>query len=373
MPSLKGEGIFVFISARCKAGERVLAPKFDYSIAMTNQQWQSLLHVVNGDATDAPIGFIIDSPWLPGWAGMSLLDYYTSESCWLDANLQVLERFPEILFLPGFWSEWGMCTEPSAFGAKCIWHENEFPFADKLRGTLADLAALETPHPESDGLGPFVLKRLAHTQQQIEAAGHKIRFAVARGPLNIAGFLAGNTELLMGMKLEPDAVHSLVEKITDFLVRWIQLQVATFPTIDGVFLLDDVVGFCGEDDFVRFGKPALQRVFAGADVRVKFFPNDAAGLVSAPHLADVGINLLNFGFEHPMAQMQTLVGDQVALVGNIPPRDVMARGGPDEVCQAVRAQIDSLSDTRRVLLSCGGGMPPDVPTENIEAFVRAAR
>jgi len=23
------------------------------------------------------------------------------------------------MFLPGFWSEYGMCTEPSAFGARC--------------------------------------------------------------------------------------------------------------------------------------------------------------------------------------------------------------------------------------------------------------
>jgi uroporphyrinogen-III decarboxylase len=341
---------------------------------MTDAQWQILLDVIGGAAIDPlPVGFIIDSPWLPGWAGVSLMDYYTSESCWLSANMRAVERFPEILFLPGFWSEWGMCTEPSAFGAKCVWQEDEFPFAAKLRGSLADLAALETPNPQTDGLTPFVLKRLAHTRQQIEAAGYKIRFAVARGPLNIAGFLAGNTELLMGMKLEPDAVHALVEKITDFLVRWVQLQAATFPTIDGVFLLDDVVGFCGEDDFVEFAKPCLKRVFDAVDVRVKFFHNDAAGLVSAPHLAAIGINLFNFAFEHTLPEMQALVGDQVTLLGNIPPRDVMARGGPDDVRQAVREILDSVADTRRVILSCGGGMPPAVPTENIEAFLEAAR
>jgi hypothetical protein len=40
-----------------------------------------------------------------------------------------------------------------------------------------------------DGLLPFVLNRLKLAQPHIEAAGHKIRFAVARGPLNIASFL----------------------------------------------------------------------------------------------------------------------------------------------------------------------------------------
>jgi uroporphyrinogen decarboxylase len=341
---------------------------------MTDAQWQTLLETIDGAVLDPlPVAFIIDSPWLPGWAGMSLLDYYTSETRWLDANLRVLARFPGVLFLPGFWSEWGMCTEPSAFGAKCIWQENEFPFAEKLPGTLSDIASRETPNPQTDGLAPFVLKRLVHNQQQINAAGHAIRFAVARGPLNIAGFLAGNSELFLGMKLEAETVHTLIEKITEFLVRWIQLQATTLPTIDGIFLLDDLVGFCGEDDFIEFGKPYLKRVFESIEARVRFFHNDAAGLVSAPHLAEVGVNLFNFAFEHPMAEMQALVGDQVALVGNIPPRDVLASGGPDDVRRAVGQLLDSLPDRRRVILSCGGGMPPGVPTENIEAFVDAVR
>ena len=35
------------------------------------------------------------------------------------------------MFLPGFWSEYGMCTEPSAFGAKCVWYENAFPSVEQ--------------------------------------------------------------------------------------------------------------------------------------------------------------------------------------------------------------------------------------------------
>ena len=31
------------------------------------------------------------------------------------------------MFLPGFWAEYGMCTEPSAFGAKLVWTEDDFP------------------------------------------------------------------------------------------------------------------------------------------------------------------------------------------------------------------------------------------------------
>ena len=85
---------------------------------MTNEQWEKLLAVLDGHRVDpAPVGFIIDSPWLPGWAGTSILDYYADGERWLEANLRAVTRWPDILFLPGFWSEYGMLNEPSAFGA----------------------------------------------------------------------------------------------------------------------------------------------------------------------------------------------------------------------------------------------------------------
>ncbi len=341
---------------------------------MTEDQWETLLEVLRGGAVEPlPVGFIIDSPWLPRWAGMSILDYYSSETRWFEANVQAIERFPSALFLPGFWSEYGMCTEPASFGARCVWQENEFPFAEQVSGDLEQLAEMRVPDPRTDGLTPFVLKRLLHARPRIEEAGHAIRFAVARGPLNILGFLAGNTEFLMGLKLQPDVVHTILDKITTFLEEWIRYQAETIPTIDGVLILDDLVGFLGEEDFLAFAQPYLKRVFSAVDTQVRFFHNDAQGKVCAPHLAGVGVTLFNFGFEHSMAEMQEWTGGEVALLGNIPPRDVLAQGTPDDVRRSVREMIDGLPDRRRVILSCGGGMPPEVPTENIAAFLDAAR
>jgi uroporphyrinogen-III decarboxylase len=341
---------------------------------MTQEQWNTLLAVVKGESLDpVPVGFIIDSPWLPNWAGISILDYFTSETMWFEANMRAIERFPGILFLPGFWAEYGMCTEPSAFGAKCIFHENEFPFAEKVLDDIGNAGALNKPNPKTDGLAPFVLKRLEHFQPRIEEAGHAIRFAVARGPLNIAGFFLGNTEFLIGLKMNPDESHALLDTITGYLEDWLKLQASTFPSIDGVLVLDDLAGFVGPDDFVEFAKPYLRRVFEAVDVEVRFFHNDAEGMICAPHLADIGVNLFNFSHNHSIKDMREAAGPDVALLGNIPPRDVLAQGTPEQVREAVKELLGSVDDTRKLILSCGGGMPPGVSTENIEAFVAAAR
>ena len=83
----------------------------------------------------------------------------------------------------------------------------------------------------------------------MESNGHKIKFAIARGPFNLASFLMGTTEFLMALKIQPDDVNALLVMITDFLVDWLRLQKSTFDSIDGIFLLDDIVGFVGPDDF----------------------------------------------------------------------------------------------------------------------------
>ena len=341
---------------------------------MTTEQWEKLLAVINGEIFEPlPVGFIIDSPWLPGWAGMSILDYYSSEQMWFEANLKAIKQFPDIMFLPGFWSEFGMCTEPSAFGAKCSWQENEFPYADKIITDIQQVDSLNKPNSKTDGLLPFVLKRLKHYQSKIEQEGHNIKFAVARGPLNIASFLAGSTEFLMAIRTNPDETRKLLEVITDFIIDWLNLQFESFPSIDGIFILDDIVGFLGEEDFKEAAMPYLKRIFQSLDVNVKFFHNDAAGLVCAPYLPEIGVNLFNFSFQHSLAKMKELTNNAVTLLGNIPTRDVLAAGTPEDVHSSIKTELESVSDKSRIILSCGGGMPPNVPTNNIEAFLSAAR
>ena len=210
------------------------------------------------------------------------------------------------------------------------------------------------------------------SRPEIEQAGHKLRFAVARGPLNIASFLLGTTEFLLALKTDPERTHRLLTLVTDFLVDWLAWQRECFPSIDGILLLDDIVGFVGQADFREFGLPYLKRAFA-ADVSVKFFHNDAPCKASAPLLAEAGINLLNFGTQHTLGEMKAWTGSSITLLGNVPPRDVLAAGSPADVARSVAELLAPLEDQTHLIVSAGGGMPPGTPTENIRALTRAVQ
>jgi uroporphyrinogen-III decarboxylase len=340
---------------------------------MTDKQWDELLAVVKGEPQGRPpIAFIIDSPWLPNWFGIDILTYFTNEELWFTANCKAIETFPEVTFLPGFWSEFGMCTEPSAFGAKCVFYQNEFPFADKVIRDVAQIDDLPEPNPATDGLLPFMLNRLRGVLPRLESMGHKIRFSVSRGPLNIATFLMGTTEFLMALKTDPVQAHKLLRVITGFLKKWHALQRETFPSIDGMFLLDDIVGFIGEEDFREFGLPYFKELYVGGGA-VKFFHNDAECAKSIKYYAELGINLYNPGIFNTLAELRQMSGHQLAILGNIPPRDVLAKGSPADVAAAVKKLLAETPDKSKLILSCAGGVPPGVRTENLRSFIDAAK
>jgi len=336
---------------------------------MTEDQLGVLYNLIKGDSRLLEIGFIIDSPWLPGWYNISTIDYYTSDELWFKANQKAVDTFPEVIFFPGFWAEYGMCTEPSAFGVKCIFPPNDFPSVEKLALPDNDLRNLIKPDPANDGLLPFVVNRLKLMQGRVNKIGHIYPFAISRGPLNIASFLVGTTEFLMLLKLEPEKAHFILNVITDFICDWLEYQMENFTTMDGIMILDDIVGFLGEEDFKEFAYPNLKKIFRYFPVKVKFFHNDAPSTVSAPFLKEMGINMFNFGIDSDINKMRNLCGSDVVLVGNIPPRDVLANGTPDEVKASVRSQLNQMKVTSKVIISCGGGMPPGVSTKNIQAFI----
>ena len=339
---------------------------------MTENQWNDLTDIISGKNQNTKCtGFIIDSPWLPGWLGIPTLDYYTSDETWLKANLKAIETFPRTTFLPGFWSEYGMCTEPSAFGAKLTWHNENLPHAGKVIFTSDDIANLPQPNVRTDGLLPFVINRLKKLEPEINQKGHSIKFAITRGPLNIATFLMGTTEFMMLIAMEPEKAHNLLEKITVFIVDWVKYQKECFPSIDGILLLDDIVGFIGEEECREFAAPYLKRAYESISTQVRFFHNDAFGLTCAPFLKEIGINLFNFAFDHSINEIRELAGPEVALLGNLPPRDVLSAGTPEEVYAKTQEMIRNVTDRSRMIWSCGGGMPQNVSTENIRAFLAA--
>jgi uroporphyrinogen decarboxylase len=183
----------------------------------------------------------------------------------------------------------------------------------------------------------------------------------------------GTTEFMMSLAMNPEEAQQLLDKITVFICDWIAYQKECFPSIEGIFVLDDIIGFVGEEEFRQFVIPSFKKIFSSIDAKAKFLHNDAQGLITARFLKEMGINMFNFSFEHTMTDIRDLSGPEAILVGNIPPRDVLAAGTPQQVKEAVIDAMGEIKDHSNIIWSCGGGIPPDVKSENISAFIETVK
>jgi uroporphyrinogen decarboxylase len=52
-----------------------------------------------GEPDQVPVALIVDSPWLPGYAGIDTRDYYLFAEQWWAINRGLAERFPEAVWI----------------------------------------------------------------------------------------------------------------------------------------------------------------------------------------------------------------------------------------------------------------------------------
>ena len=343
---------------------------------MTPAQWTLFRRAALGqlDAAEpgpVPVALIVDSPWMPGFLGISTLDYLTVPEVWLEANLAVARRFPEVIFLPGFWAEIGMGAEPSAFGCKVSLYHDRTPVAHPVVNSLDELDRLTPPDPRTDGFLPILLNQYRRLQPAIEAAGHVVRMVAARGPLTTATHLMGVTNFLLGLKLQPAETHRLLRLTTTLTRQWLEAQAEALGSVEGVLVLDDIAGLMSAKDYQEFAAPCLKEVFDAFPGAVKVFHNDTDNPVSYPLLPALGIQVFNFTHLQPIAKVRQLVGPELCLLGNVPPLEVLVQGTPEQVRSAAADCLRRHPGRQGLILSAGGGTSPGTPAANIQALVEA--
>lgn len=325
------------------------------------------------EPTQVPVGLIVDSPWLPGYAGIDTRDYFLLPDRWLDINRGLLDRFPDAVWLPGFWIEYGMAAEPSGFGVKLHFHDNRPPSIEPLVSDLSVWAEASPADPHEDGLMPLVLRLYALMEERLQADGLGIRMVCARGPMAVASSLMGVTPLMMGIAENPQAVTRVLEITTTTIIRWLHAQLDTLRRPEGIMVLDDLVGMISKKDYESLVHPYLRRIFDEFDGLIRVFHNDTPCPHLLASLAEANFDVFNFSHKTDIGEAKSIMGHRVALMGNVPPLAVGVRGTPDEVSQWARTCLEKAAPGGGLILSFGGGVSPETPAENIDALLAAAR
>jgi len=340
---------------------------------MKPYQWETLKRcAAMEEMQEVPVGLIVDSPWIPGHVNMLTIDYFTMTDKWLDANIKVINDFPEVIFLPGFWVEYGMALEPSAFGCKIEFFENTTPNINHIIASTEDVSKLKVPNPKTDGLMPFVLSIYKNIEPKVKDKGYCIKTVAARGPLTLASHLMGLTNFLIGLKTDPENIHRFIKLTTKTVKEWLEAQADVLSDVEGIMVLDDIVGFLSKEDYLEFAHPYMKEIFEAFPNCIKMYHNDTDNIVFMPYLEDLKVNIFNFTHLRDVCKVRELVGDKVCLLGNVAPLDVLTKGDYNTVKDAAQEIIKS-HGKNGLILSAGGGVSPGTPGGNISALIDAAK
>ena len=347
---------------------------------MTNEQWKRFKAVISGESECIETGLIVDSPWMPGYCGMSTIDFYVRPDEWMNAYLKIKKDFPEFIFLPDWWAEYGMATESAAFGGVIDFFDDNLPAVHHLMNDADDPSLIDTlkvPDPRKNGFMPLLLNLQRYIQPKLEAMGEQINIVSTRGPLTIASHLFELTEMLICAKIDPDAIHKLLKITTKLCIDWLTAQLENVKTATGILVLDDVTGFFGQEDYEEFAHPYLKEIFSAFPECIKLFHNDTDNDTCFPYMGDMGVDLLNFTHLKDIGKVRKQVGDKITLFGNVPPLSTLGQN-PDEVYDLAKNVIlnhraaNGGSD-KHLLLSLGGGTPMGSTKENLDMLLKAAK
>ena len=340
---------------------------------MRAEQWEQFKAMAKfRKAERVPISLIIDSPWIPGYLGIKHLDYYFDPEVWFQSNLRILAEFPEVTVFPSWWVEYGMAIEPSALGGKVRFPADQTPSELPMLFHLEDLDQLPEVDPQTDGLMPAALRQYRTQKGRIFAAGYTIPVVAARGPLALAVFLRGLTPFMMDITDNPEGVHKLLTYTTNTAVQWLKAQAAAVgDTVEGILVLDDIVGFLSPKHYQEFAHPYLQKVFSSFPASwVKVYHNDARIDPFLESLAEVGFDVLNWTHQLGISDVRKRTGGKICLMGNVSPLEIGVRGRPDQVKAATLEHLKR-AGREGVILSLGGGVSPGMPGANIHAMIEA--
>lgn len=235
--------------------------------------------------------------------------------------------------------------------------------------TDEDLLNLKEVDPYRDGRLPIILEAVRLIASY--AQGRAPVMAHCNGPFSAAGRLMGVENLLMAMLDRPELIKRLLEKLTPMLCRYAEALVHS--GVDFFFIPDPVSSssVISPQHYAEFSLPYARRL-------IESIPKPAmlhicgrtTGILG--QMMKTGAAILSLDECMDLRQVRDMVGEKIAIGGNVDPVNIIMKGSREEVIKAAFRCIESAGE-KKFLLMAGCTIPPDAPLDNLKAMVEASR
>ena len=262
-----------------------------------------------------------------------------------------------------------LSVEAEAFGASVSVSDHEIPaVTGHVVRTEEEAKALAVPDLRSARTGLYV-EAIRLACQQIT---DRPVLAGTIGPFSLAGRLLDVTEIMMLCYDEPDMVHTVLDKATEFLIRYALAYKETGA--GGVVVAEPLAGLLSPALMKEFAAPYMKRlVDAVQDDAFIVVYHNCGGAVPrlVESIVSCGASAYHFGNAVDMKVMLEKMPSDVVVMGNIDPVSCLCAGTPETTYAATQELLERCAEHSNFVISTGCDVPPHAKWENVDAFFRA--
>jgi uroporphyrinogen decarboxylase len=259
-----------------------------------------------------------------------------------------------------------LSVEAEAFGAEIRFSEDEVPaVVEPLITTMTQAQELAVPETEAGRCGLYIdtiRKAVAKITDRPVLAG-------VIGPYSLAGRLMDVTEIMINCYMEPEMVHTVLQKATEFLIRYIRGYKEAGA--HGVVMAEPLTGMLSPDLAREFSEPYVRQIVEAVQEETFMVVYHNCGdniLHMADSIAATGAAAFHFGNAVPLKEMLAVMPAEALVMGNVDPARQFCYGTPETIKAETLQILKECESYPNFVISSGCDIPPASSWENIRAF-----
>ena len=213
----------------------------------------------------------------------------------------------------------------------------------------------------------------------IDAIGQAVRlindrpvFAGIIGPYSLAGRLMDMTNIMVNCYEEPEMVHAVLERATEFLIEYAKGYKAVGA--HGIVMAEPAAGLLSPSLNAEFSAPYVKKLVDEVqdDEFIVIYHNCGPAVDKMiPELLEIGAAGYHFGNAISMIDILPQMPADVLVMGNVDPVSQFRNGTTESMKEETKRIMKACCGYPNFVISSGCDIPPVSPWENIDAFFEA--
>ena len=264
-----------------------------------------------------------------------------------------------------------LSVEAEAFGSDIYFSDHEVPTVVGSIVTSEEEAEELAVPPVGAGRTGIYIDAVRLAQEQIT---DRPVFAGTIGPFSLAGRRMDVSETMILCYEEPDMVHAVMEKTTQFLIEYISAYKAIGA--NGVVMAEPLTGMLSPMLAEEFSAPYVKRIVDAVqdDSFIMVYHNCGNNVEHmAEAIVSCGAAAYHFGNACVLKNMIPHIPPNCLVLGNVDPAAQLCNGTPESIREATRKVLLECGNAPNFVLSSGCDIPPQTTWKNIDAFLNVIK